>query len=86
VNFALRAAGEAIGLFTATGIQIDAITFGAQLNGISEGRFPDGAANIEAFPGTPTPGRSNLRAITEVVVSEVLTHTDLPLEDAIERA
>jgi hypothetical protein len=84
VNFALRAAGEAIGLFTAVGTQIDAVTFGAQQNGVSEGRFPDGATNIEAFPGTPTPGRSNLRAITEIVISEVLTHTDLPLEDAIE--
>jgi len=29
-------------------------------------------------------GESNLRAISEIVISEVLTHTDLPLEDAIE--
>jgi hypothetical protein len=84
VNFGLRAGGEAIGLFAGNGTQIDAVTFGAQQTGVSQGRFPDGSANIEPFPGTPTPGASNLRAITDIVISEVLTHTDVPLEDAIE--
>lgn len=84
VNFRLNADGEVIGLFAVNGVQIDAISFGAQQSGVSEGRFPDGAPTIERFPGTGTPGRSNLRPIMDIVISEVLTHTDAPLEDAIE--
>src|SRR4029077_18284160 len=46
VNFKLSQAGEAIGLFAADGAQIDYITFGAQMDDVSMGRFPDGSANI----------------------------------------
>ncbi len=54
VNFQLSKKGDAIGLFTADGTQIDAVTFGVQTNDVSQGRCPDGAANIVFFP-TPTP-------------------------------
>jgi hypothetical protein len=84
VNFGLRAAGEAIGFYTPAGGSIDAITFASQANGVSEGRFPDGSTNIVRFPGTASPGRANLLPLNEIVVSEVLTHTDPPFEDAIE--
>jgi hypothetical protein len=89
VNFGLSQFGESIGLFSAALAQIDARTFLEQENGVSEGRFPDGSTNIVRFPGTATPGRSNLlpleqRAAGAVVINEVLTHTDLPFEDAIE--
>ncbi|MBN1674526.1 MAG: lamin tail domain-containing protein [Kiritimatiellae bacterium] len=63
-------------------------------NAYVKGRFPDGGStnNLIVFgypknPGfddTPSPGQSNYRLIDTVVVNEVLTHTDLPLEDAIE--
>ena len=33
---------------------------------------------------TDSPGESNWRLLTDIVVNEVLTHTDAPLEDAIE--
>jgi hypothetical protein len=84
VNFSLRAAGEAVGVSTTNGTLIDGVTFGAQTLGVSEGRFPDGATNLVAFPGTDSPGDSNWRRLTSIVINEVLTHTDLPLEDAIE--
>jgi hypothetical protein len=48
-SFSLRAAGESIGLFAADGTQIDAVTFGAQTNNISQGRNPDGGTNIVVF-------------------------------------
>jgi len=63
---------------------IDGYAFGQQLTGVSEGRFPDGGTNIVAFPGTDSPGAPNYRRLTEIVINEVLTHTDEPLEDAIE--
>jgi hypothetical protein len=84
VGFGLSGGGEAIGLFTSGGTRLDGVTFGAQLDGVSEGRFPDGSTTIVKFPGSPTPGESNLRTLRDVAISEVLTHTDLPFEDAIE--
>jgi hypothetical protein len=58
-NFQLRQAGEALGIFSADGTQIDAVTFGAQTNNVSEGRYPDGAAHRE-FMLTPTPRSANI--------------------------
>ncbi len=83
-GFSLNASLEAVGLFTAAGVLVDGISFTNQQNNVSEGRFPDGSATVVRFPGTATPAASNLRALTDVVVSEGLSHSDLPLEDAIE--
>lgn len=62
VNFKLDADGEAIGLFSPTGALLDGLLFGPQLADVSEGRLPDGAAALAAFPGRPTPGASNVPA------------------------
>lgn len=64
---------------------IDHVVFGPQTNNISQGRLPDGDTNIIYFRvDQPTPADSNFLPITNVVFSEFLTHTDEPLEDAIE--
>jgi len=62
---------------------IDTVAFGVQTNGISQGRLPDGATNIVYFR-QPTPGDSNWLPLGNVFINEVLSHTDLPLEDAVE--
>jgi hypothetical protein len=54
VNFALSATGEALGVFTASGAKVDALSFGPQGSGVSEGRFPDGSASIFALMPTPS--------------------------------
>jgi hypothetical protein len=59
VNFSLSASGEALGLFTAGGLQLDAVAFGAQAPGVSEGSFPDGGDTIVAMP--PTFGAANVQ-------------------------
>jgi hypothetical protein len=56
-NFKLSLGGEAIGLFGAGGVLIDAVTFGQQTNDISQGRFPDGQAPVYFM--TPTPRGAN---------------------------
>ncbi|HTD87831.1 MAG TPA: lamin tail domain-containing protein [Candidatus Binatia bacterium] len=84
VNFSLRAAGEALGISTPAGVLIDGYAFKKQDPGVSEGRFPDGSTNIIRFPGTASPGAANWRRLPEIVINEALTHTDDPLEDAIE--
>jgi hypothetical protein len=59
VNFSLNAGGEALRLYQAGTNLFDAIDFGAQQPGVSEGRYEDGAAALFAFPTTPTPGAMN---------------------------
>jgi len=63
---------------------VDRVTFGplATAN-VSRGRVPDGSSNIVVLPNL-SPGSRNFGRITEIIINEVLPHTDLPLEDAIE--
>lgn len=84
VNFSLRAGGEALGIFDATGPKIDSVTFLAQAQGVSQGRLLDGSANITSFPGTASPAQPNYKAVANIVVNELLAHTDPPFEDAVE--
>lgn len=58
-NFKLSKSGEAIGIFAADGTVIDFVAFGAQVTDVSQGRFPDGAANIITL-SVPTPRAVNL--------------------------
>jgi hypothetical protein len=84
VSFALKAGGEAVAVSSTNGTLLDGYAFGPQEEGVSAGRFPDGSANVVASPGTASPGDSNYRWLTNVAINEALTHSDLPLEDAIE--
>jgi hypothetical protein len=84
VPFKLGAGSDSIGFANSNGVPIDSITFVSQVADVSEGRLPDGAAAILKFPGTMSPGEANFVALTNMVINEVLTHTDLPREDAIE--
>jgi hypothetical protein len=76
--------GEDLGISLPDGTLIDGIRFSAQEIGVSAGRLPDGHTNVTRFPGTASPGEGNYNLLADVVISEVLAHTDLPLEDAIE--
>jgi hypothetical protein len=89
VNFSLDAGGESLWLFRSpTGTNnftaIDAVAFDTQLLDVTEGRLPDGQPNFVSFPGSATPAESNYLPLPGVVINEVLTHTDPPLEDAVE--
>jgi hypothetical protein len=59
VNFQLSQSGEAIGLFAADGSTVDVVTFTNQVGDVSEGRCPDGTANIISMV-VPTPRVANL--------------------------
>lgn len=58
-NFTLSKNGEQIGLFTPDLKLVDGITFGPQIDNISQGRFPDGSTNIY-FLLYPTPSAPNV--------------------------
>ncbi len=84
VAFRLSASGDYLGLYYANGAQIHGVSFGAQSEGVSEGLFPDGAATVAAFPETASPGGPNFLLLSNIVINELLSHTDPPLEDAVE--
>ena len=83
VDFGLSGNGDVIGLFRADNSEIDRVAFGQQFQGISQGRLPDGSGSILSLT-VPTPGNSNLILYEGLVVNELLSHTDPPVEDAVE--
>ncbi len=83
-GFDLDKDGDSIRLYASNFSLLDAVSFGAQLEGVSQGRLPDSGTNIVSFPTTPTPESANYLPLGNVIINEVLTHTDPPLEDAIE--
>jgi hypothetical protein len=83
-NFSLDQEGGTLRLCDTNLILIDLVDYGLQSEGVSEGRLPDGTTHIVRFAATPTPGDANYLPLDSVVINEVLTHTDPPLEDAVE--
>ncbi len=84
VNFRLDGNGDSIVLSDANLAPIDAVTFGPQVSGVSEGWLPEGTANRVSFPNTASPGDANYLLVPDLVINEVLSHSDPPLEDAVE--
>lgn len=86
LDFKLSAKGSSIYLFDTDRTKvIDKVKFGTQTVGVSEGMLPDGSTNVYPFtPALTTPGLSNFRPTTSVYINELLTHTDPPIEDAVE--
>jgi hypothetical protein len=83
-RFRLEPAGESLALYTVQGRVIDSLSFGFQPWNVAQGRFPDGTAAFASFPDSPSPAESNYLPLTNVVINELLSHTDPPLEDAVE--
>jgi hypothetical protein len=86
-NFKLSQQGETIGLFDPNGGLVDMIVFEQQTSDVSQGRWPDGAAEPFFFMENPTPDAPNrvsssnrppvLTLLTNAVVNEgaLLTFT-----------
>lgn len=73
VGFKLDASGITLSILGAGTTSIDTTTFGPQVEGVSEGRLPDGSASIVAFPNTPSPGSTNYAdTYAGPVINEVL--------------
>lgn len=73
LGFALSSGGEQIFLVNSNGTRvIDALKFGAQENGVSSGRWPDGASTIRRL-GSVTKGAANSRwRDNTVVINEIM--------------
>ncbi len=59
-GFQLAREGESIGLADPDGLLVDSVSFGAQTNDVSQGRFPDGAPGPYVQMNAPTPGAPNI--------------------------
>jgi len=72
-GFTLNGAGETIYFIKPDGSRVlDAVQFGAQANGVSYGRWPDGANDFYAFT-TNTPGTNNSTiVIGDIVINELM--------------
>ena len=79
LGFSLRSKGEWIALRAPeSGRVVDALRFSGQANGVSTGRFPDGARQWSPLTSF-TPGQANAPpAVSEVVINELMYH---PLSD-----
>ena len=93
VNFSLSStSGDTVSLYnTDRATILESITFlgnaanpGYWIGNQSRGRLPDGGPIYTNAFIKQTPNDSNFQLMTNIVVNEVLSHTDLPLEDAIE--
>ncbi|HEX7863108.1 MAG TPA: lamin tail domain-containing protein [Verrucomicrobiae bacterium] len=73
LGFSLNAAGETIYFLNTNRTRVlDALKFGGQENGVSSGRWPDGAASIRRL-STVTQGAANSKwRANEVVVNEIM--------------
>lgn len=81
--FALNRLGDTIRLYTPDLQLIDAVDFALLAPGVSQGRLPDGSTNLVVFQ-SPSPNGANYLPLTNVIIHEVLSHTDPPYEDAVE--
>lgn len=75
LKFALSSEGETIFLKNSQATRvIDAVKFGPQENGVSSGRFPDGAKNFYRLE-RKTPGTANAPIfISQIVINELMYH------------
>lgn len=76
-GFALKKTGESLGLFSPVGVLLDSVVFGPQTQGVSEGRLPDGNAEIVSFPTTASPNSGNyLPPADEVTITDYEMRAD----------
>ena len=80
-GFGLNAAGETVYFKNTNAVVLDAVKFGAQENGVSLGRYPDGTA--EWSRGTPTLGMNNAPPLVSAVgFNEIMYHPLVGGDDA----
>lgn len=73
LDFKLSASGETITLADNTGGTIQSVAFGAQPEGVSQGRLPNGTGSITNFIDTVSPETANYLATwTGPIINEVL--------------
>jgi hypothetical protein len=63
LNLKLPATGGTLILSDTTGAEIDRLSYGSQLEGVSAGRLPNGTGALTSFPGNASPGEANSQVL-----------------------
>jgi hypothetical protein len=63
LDLKLPASGATIVMSDVTGSEIDRVSYGSQVEGVSTGRLPNGTGSWTTFPDTPSPGAPNYRLL-----------------------
>ncbi len=87
VSFKLGNASGTVALHTSNAVPtvISSVTYAGSVNGVSQGRIPDGGFTILNFTNSASPEEANWMPLTRsVVLNEALTHVVSPLEQAVE--
>jgi len=80
LDFKLPAGGGRIVLYDNAGIEVNRATYGAQAEGVSQGRLPNGATNVVSFAGSVSPEASNyLLSYSGPFLNEVLARNETAL-------
>lgn len=86
LDLKLPAAGGTIVLFDAGGQELTRLTYGAQVEGISQGRLPDGTGPIASFANSASPGAPNYQVTYDgPVLNEVMARNTGAVLDAAGR-
>src|SRR5439155_6298252 len=85
LEFKLPASGASIQLFDESGVLVDRVEYGPQLEGISQGRLPDGSANIVSFPSSTSPAAPNYQlTYSGTLLNEIMAHNVSAIKDPAE--
>lgn len=84
LKFQLDSDGGVLRLYTSELQSLDSVSFGPQTEGVSQGRFPDGGADLVSFTQTASLGVSNWLPLPGVLIQEVLSRAAAPGGDFIE--
>ena len=82
LGFALSADGEELVLMNAEQSRVlDALSFRGQENGVSEGRYPDGAPGFQELASVTKGGANTAPTVRDVVINEIMYHPISDLDD-----
>src|SRR6185369_1799993 len=80
LDFKLPATGGTIILFDSVGVEVNRVTYGAQAQALTSGRYPNGSGSIVTFPGSASPGASNyVISYSGPVLNEVMARNNSAL-------
>jgi hypothetical protein len=75
LDLTLPVEGTTLTLLDPSGTAFDTVTFGAQIESVTQGRLPDGTGPVMAFNGSASPGATNyLTPNTGPLLNEVLAY------------
>ncbi len=76
LDFKLPATGGTLKLQSEEGLELDRVVYSAATEGLSRGRYPDGASEIVDFPSGPTPGAANGLLVPDAIqLHEILARS-----------